>query len=405
MTELQNVVIARVGAQGDGITEIGGKPVFVPYALAGEHVRIDIDAGRARLLQIEKASPDRVAPECHHFEACGGCSVQHMSEQLYADWKRGNVVAAFKARGLDIAVDALVAPHGFRRRAVFAMRGGIVGFHAAQSHDIVTIENCSVVDPGIVALLPALRELGRALPRRKDDVRATVTLTEAGVDLALSAGDALTLAQRTWLTDFARRQRLARLAVGSDTIFQDRDPQLRFGNAVVSIPPGIFVQAVAEAEQQISQRILEAVGRARSVVDLFAGCGAFTFPLAAKARVSAYDGDKVAISALATAVRGSKGLKPITATVRDLFREPLSPLELNEFEAVVFDPPRLGAEAQAGRIARSKVKTVVAVSCNPATLARDARLLVDGGYTLRSVTPIDQFRYSDHIEAVAVFTR
>jgi 23S rRNA (uracil1939-C5)-methyltransferase len=165
------------------------------------------------------------------------------------------------------------------------------------------------------------------------------------------------------------------------------------------------VQAVAEAEAEMARRILAAVGKVKTVADLFCGVGAFTFPLAARAKVLAYDGDKLAIEALNAAVKKATGLKPITARVRDLFRDPLSPLELNEHDAVVFDPPRAGAEAQAQRLARSKVKTVVAASCNPATLARDARHLVDGGYKIESVTPIDQFVYSAHVEVVTVFRR
>ncbi len=171
------------------------------------------------------------------------------------------------------------------------------------------------------------------------------------------------------------------------------------------MPSGIFVQAVEEAESEIARRVVEAVGKAKAVADLFCGIGAFSFPLASRARISAFDGNQAAITALSSAVRKASGLKPITARVRDLFRDPLSPLELNEHDAVVFDPPRAGAEAQAQRLAKSKVKTVVAVSCNPATLARDARHLVDGRYKIESVTPIDQFVYSAHVEVVAVFRR
>jgi 23S rRNA (uracil1939-C5)-methyltransferase len=171
------------------------------------------------------------------------------------------------------------------------------------------------------------------------------------------------------------------------------------------LPAETFVQAVAAAEHEIARMIVAAVGKSKSIADLFCGLGAFTFPLAAKMRVASFDGDPAAIEALQAAAKRASGLKPIDARVRDLFRDPLSRTELNEFDAVVFDPPRAGAEAQAKRLAQSKVKTIVAVSCNPATLARDARHLVDGGYRVESVTPIDQFVYSAHVEIVAVFRR
>ena len=210
---------------------------------------------------------------------------------------------------------------------------------------------------------------------------------------------------RSALAANASDMKLARLIIGNELVVETQPAFLTFGPAEVILPPGVFVQAVEEAEADIARRVLAAVGKAKAVADLFCGLGAFTFPLAARSRVSAFDGDKTAIGALSAAVKKTSGLKPITATVRDLFREPLSPLELNEHDAVVFDPPRAGAEAQSQRLARSKVKTVVAVSCNPATLARDARHLVDGGYKIESVTPIDQFLYSAHVEVVAVFRR
>lgn len=406
MADRHEVVIERVGAQGDGVAEIGGRPVFVPFTLVGERVAIEADGDRARLIDVIEASTDRIAPVCEHFGRCGGCSVQHMPPQLYRNWKRETVVSAFRARGLDVPVDELVQPGGLRRRAVMAARGGTLGFHEAASHAIVDIEECPILEPKIVALLPALRTLATNYRSKNDELKLTVTLTNAGLDVALDgAHRKSSLAQGTLLAEFARRHGLASLSIDGDVFFEALPPSLTFGATEALIPPGVFIQAVAEAEKEIAGRVGAAIGKSRSVVDLFCGAGAFTFPLAAKTRVAAYDGDRTAIDALSAAAKKSKGLKPIAAIVRDLFREPLSPLELNEHDAVIFDPPRAGAEAQAGKIARSKVKNVIAVSCNPATLARDARILVDGGYTISSVTPIDQFVYSPHVEVVAVFAR
>jgi len=410
MNELRELRITRVGAQGDGVADDGGAAIFVPFTLTGERVAVDVSGERARLLEVLEPSGERVKPVCRHFGVCGGCSVQHMASDAYLAWKRESVVAAFRTRGLDVGVAPLIAPGGKRRRAVFTVERTesrlVVGFHEAASHALVSIEECPVLDPNIVAALPALTELLAPLISKRGEARLTVLLTNAGLDVRIDGtARQLTSDVRTRLASGANALRLARLTIGDDVVCQTLTPLLTFGTVDVAPHSGAFVQAVAEAEREIAGLIITAIGKAKSVADLFCGMGAFTFPLAAKARVSAFDGDREAIATLEAAARKATGLKPITARVRDLFREPLSPLELNEHDAVVFDPPRVGAEAQAKKLARSKVKTIVAVSCNPATLTRDARYLIDGGYKLESVTPVDQFVYSAHVEVVAVFRR
>jgi 23S rRNA (uracil1939-C5)-methyltransferase len=400
-----------VGAQGDGVAQVDGAQLFVPFTLAAERIRIEIDeSGKARSVEILQASDDRVAPVCRHFGHCGGCALQHLKAAAYRNWKRDQVSAAFRSRNIDAPVGELVSPTGGRRRAVMSARnsskGITFGFHAAGSHDLVDVIECPVLEPSIVASLPKLRALIAPLLPRREAARVTVTAVDPGLDVALEGIEkALTPALRSALAQDAAAMRLARVSVGGETVYEAFPASLKFGAAHVVVPPGVFIQAVAEAERAIAARILEALDKTKSVVELFSGVGAFTFPIAAKSRVAAIDSDAGAIEALLQSARRSTGLKPITALRRDLFREPLSALELNEHEAIVFDPPRAGAEAQAHRIAKCKVKTVVAVSCNPATLARDARILIDGGYKLEDVTPIDQFRYSPHIEAVAVFRR
>jgi 23S rRNA (uracil1939-C5)-methyltransferase len=403
-------VIDRLGAQGDGVADVDGRMVFVPFALPGERIEADIEGERGRLMRVLEPSPERVAPICKHFGKCGGCSVQHLSPDTYAAWKRALVVNAFQARGLEPDVDALQRPNGKRRRAALkALRSqsGIeLGFHEAASHALVAIEECPVLEPKIVSALPAIGKLIAPLLPKRDEARVTITYTKSGLDVEVDDTERkLSPEIRTGLASGASAIGLARLVVGGDIVVETLQPFLTFGPAEVSLPPGVFVQAVEAAETEIAQRILAAVGKTKKVADLFCGLGAFTFPIAAKARVSAFDGSKAAITSLSDAARKTSGLKPISAVVRDLFREPLSPLELNEHDVVVYDPPRAGADAQSQRIARSKVKTVVAVSCNPATLARDARHLVDGGYKIESVTPVDQFVYSAHVEVVAVFRR
>jgi 23S rRNA (uracil1939-C5)-methyltransferase len=410
MSDRQELSITRLGAQGDGIANVGSMPVFVPFTLPGERVLAGVSGERGRLIEVIEASPERIAPVCRHFGRCGGCSVQQLAPEPYLAWKRGLVVSAFESRGLSVDVADVVAPGGKRRRASFSTErtdaGLAIGFHAMASHDLVAIEECPVLEPKIVASLPALATLIAPLLAKRGEGRLTITLTKSGLDVSLAGSERkLTPEIRSRLAGAASQLGFARLAIGDDIVCETLPPFLTFGSAEVVLPAGAFVQAVAEAEAEIVRLVVDAVGKVKSVTDLFCGLGAFTFPLAAKARVSAVDGDQAAIAALGAAAKKTSGLKPITATHRDLFREPLSALELNSHEAVVFDPPRAGAETQAQRIAKSKVKTVVAVSCNPATLARDARHLIDGGYKIQSVTPIDQFVYSAHVEVVAVFRR
>jgi len=410
MSELRELLITRVGAQGDGVADVGGAPVFVPFTLASESVMAEVLGERGRLIELLLPSASRIKPICRHFGVCGGCSVQHMAAEIYSAWKRDLVIAAFRARGLDVNVAPLLEPGGKRRHAVFGVErsesGVAIGFHEAASHALVAIEECPVLEPKIVAVLPALGRLIAPLLSKRGEARLTVTLTKSGLDVQLEGSERrLTAEVRRRLAMGSTNLDLARLAVGNDDVCETLPPFLTFGIVDVVLPQGVFVQAVAEAESEITRLVVEATGKAKSVADLFCGLGAFTFPLAARARVSAYDGDQAAIAALGGAAKKATGLKPITARVRDLFREPLSALELNEHDVVVFDPPRAGAEAQARKLAQSKVKTVVAVSCNPATLARDVRHLIDGGYKLEVATPIDQFVYSAHVEVVAVFRR
>lgn len=409
MSETLEVMIARVGAQGDGVAETPRGQIFIPYVLAGERVVAETEGESGRLVSVLQPSPDRIAPRCKHFATCGGCKMQHMAGGAYLAWKRELVASAFRARGIEPPVGEVVACKGPRRRAVFSARqvaSVLLGFHRAASHDLVDVEECPVLHPSIVAALPKLRALITPLLPRNGDIRATVTATAAGLDVALDDVKAkLTPELRARIAQSAVSAGIARISIARDPVYEGLQPFLVLGRAEPLLPPGVFLQAVAEMEEEMARLVTEALAKSKAVADLFSGLGAFTFRIAERAKVFAADNDKAAIAALSGAVRKAAGLKPIEARVRDLFREPLSATELRDFDGAVFDPPRAGADAQARMLARSKLKTVVAVSCNPATLARDARTLIDGGYTLESVTPLDQFVYSPHIEAVAVFRR
>ena len=397
--------IARLGAQGDGIAETPEGSRFVPFALRGERVRVT----GAAMPEVIVASPERTAPVCRHFGTCGGCVAQHMSGPLYGEWKRGIVVEALRQHGLaaDVAPLVRVTP-GSRRRAVLTARrvGGsvVLGYHQRRSHELVAIAECPVLLPAIVAKLPGLRALADLLAA--PETRMTVLHTQDGLDVSLENGAQLVNpALFAALARVAAKHGLVRVAAGGEIVVERAVPVLSIGGASVVPPSGAFVQASEAAEQQMRDLVVGALGRAKRVADLFCGIGTWTFPIARRARVLAVDGDDAAIAALSAAARNAQGLKPIEILRRDLFREPLSARELKGFDAVVFDPPRAGAKAQAEQLARAEVPVVVAVSCDPGTLARDLRILVDSGYRLEAVTPVDQFEFSAHVETVAVLRR
>jgi 23S rRNA (uracil1939-C5)-methyltransferase len=408
---IERLVIDRLGHRGDGIADTPAGPVYVSYALPGETVEAEPIAGqpdRRRLLRVERASADRIAPVCPHFGTCGGCAVQHWA--AYRDWKRDLVANAFAQAGIAAEIGDLVDAHGEgRRRAVFhARRGGdgrlAIGFAAARAHHVVPIEACPVLAPGMDGALAAARAIAATLEGRKPlDIQ--VTATESGLDVDVRGSGPLTAPLAAALARVAESRRLARLTRHGELIAQHSVPVIAVGRARVVLPPGAFLQATAAGEAALARLVAGHVAGAKSVADLFAGIGPFTLRLAEQARVTAVDNDAAAIDALRKAATATQGLKPVDAQIRDLFRRPLAAPELSRFDAVLFDPPRQGAEAQARELARSRVPIVAAVSCNPATLARDARILLDGGYRLGPVMPVDQFRYSAHVEIVARFER
>jgi 23S rRNA (uracil1939-C5)-methyltransferase len=410
----ERLAIVRIGHRGDGVAEAAEGPVFVPYALPGETVEIERVAGdpdRRHLLRIETPSAERVAPVCPHFGDCGGCALQHWRFERYRAWKRDMVVQALSAVHLEAPVGDLVDAHGEGRRRVVlhARRTGddilAVGFAAARAHRIVAIDRCPVLAPSMNGAIPAAWALAEALGPVKKPLDIQVTATDAGLDVDLRGSGPLSPQRAAALARIAEAHRLARITRHGELIAQRAPPTLRMGTATVALPPGVFLQATAAGEAALVRLVAGYVGDAKAVADLFCGVGPFALHLCAMARVRAVDGDAAAIAALRDAAAKTPGLKPVAAETRDLFRRPLVPEELTRIDAVVFDPPRQGAQAQARQLAASKVPVIVAVSCNAATFARDARLLLDGGYALTAVTPVDQFRYSPHVEIVARFAR
>ncbi|MES0148726.1 class I SAM-dependent RNA methyltransferase [Mesorhizobium sp. M0012] len=402
--------IARLGSQGDGIAETETGEVFIPFALPGEVVTAAREKDRATLMSVLEASPLRVDPPCRHFGACGGCAVQHLETEAYHRWKREKVVHALKSKGIACDVGALVpcAPHT-RRRVVFTARrseaGMQFGFVRALSSEIISIEECPISAPQIVAALDRLRMLAGLICTTTKSFHMAVTVTGSGLDVAVHDSGKLGENQRRVASNFVIAEGLARLSVDGEVIIEPNKPVVLFGGVAVAVPPGAFLQATEAAEQAMANIVGQHFARAKKVADLFAGCGSFALRLAARSEVHAVEGDAAALAALDRAFRFASGLKRVTGERRDLFRRPLTFKELNAFDGVVFDPPRAGAEDQSKQIARSDVPLVAAVSCNPVTLARDLRILMDGGYTLKSVTPIDQFLWSPHVEAVALLEK
>lgn len=406
----RELAVTELGHRGDGIAQTETGPVFVAGALPGETVRAEVVDGRAKKPVIENRSPDRIEPVCRHYSTCGGCSVQHLAETPYLAWKRGLVEKALSDRGIETDVAATVAATtGGRRRAVLtATRAGrhtLLGYHEKASHRLVDISECPVLDPAIVAALPGLKRLATAVLPKKGDLRLTVLATTAGLDVAIDKADKTYDRKIPALSQMVVELDLARLSVNGEVILEVRPPLLDMGGVGIVAAPGGFTQATVAAEEALSKLVVEGAGKARNVADLYSGVGTFALRLARQANVHAVEGDAAALAAFDKALRKPQGLKKVTFERRDLSRRALVREELEPYDTVVFDPPRAGAQAQAEQLALSGVKTIVAVSCNPATLARDLRILIDDGYVLQKVTPVDQFHFSPHIEAVAVLTR
>jgi 23S rRNA (uracil1939-C5)-methyltransferase len=424
--QLIEVSVASLGSSGDGIVESAEGRIFVPYAAPGDSLRVRLPEKksspvRAEIVERLNDGPHRHEPLCTHFTVCGGCAVQHVDVETYSTWKRSLVTKALSHRGIDPEIVGNLVPGGAgrRRRARFharsITRGAIVGYRAARSHRIVPISECPVLVPAIVDILEPLTTLLGDFLSRGQEAEIAVTLCDTGLDICIAAGKSLALLQRNNLIAFAELNNLVRLSWQSvhrgksgaiETVIRRRAPTITYANVSVEIPADAFVQATAEGEAALREIVLSSVAGAGKVVDLYAGCGAFSLPLAAQGfHVLAVDSASEQMLALESAARGAM-LGEFTKTERrDLDRRPLMAAELNAFGAAILDPPRAGAMIQAQQLAEASLPTIVYVSCNPASFARDARIILKGGYGLDSVLPVDQFLFSTHVELVGVFRK
>ncbi len=403
----QTYRIERLGHLGDGIA---AGPVFVPRTLPGEEVGGDLVDGRIEAPRILTPSIDRVRPACPHYNSCGGCALLHASEDFAATWKTDVIRQALRAHGLSAQIRPIVtSPAQSRRRATLSARrgkkGALVGFHGRRSGVISAIEQCQLLVPELLATIPAVQALTLVGGSRKAELSVALTSSPAGVDVSVRNGKALTRELETNLAQVLHEFSLARLTWDGEVIAMEAAPYQVFGGGRVTPPPGAFLQATREGEEALVSAVKESVGSARSVVDLFAGAGTFSLPLAQRADVHAVEGVGTMMKALDEGWRRATGLKSVTTETRDLFRQPLLPDELNRYEAIVIDPPRAGAEAQVAQIAKTEVGAVAMVSCNPVSFARDAQVLVASGYALNWVQPVDQFRWSPHVELAACFSK
>lgn len=407
----ETLLIDHVGHRGDGVTSDG---IYVPYTLGGETVTVDSVRGhpdRRRLIAVERASAERIAPFCPHFGVCGGCAIQHWESEAYRAWKRSIVVETLAQAGIACDVAPLIDAHGNgRRRMTLHARMGTheilkVGFAAGGTHDIVPIDRCPILDPGLNGAIEAAWAIAEPLIRMGKPLDIQVTSSNSGLDVDVRGSGALSTALITQLSAIAQKHHLARLTRHGELVLMRNPPDITIGKAQVMLPPGSFLQATIAGEETLAALVMEHCKRAKNIADLFCGVGPFALRLAAKTKVAAFDSDAGAVAALQKAVTSTPGLKPVKAETRDLFRRPLMPVELRDYDTVVLDPPRQGAQAQVTQLAASKVPVVVSVSCNVATFARDAKTLIEGGYRIEGVTPVDQFRHTPHVELVARFSR
>jgi len=420
------ITIKALGAKGDGVAEAHGGAIFVPFTAPGDLVNVRLSKSkdgtrRGKILSITEPGPDRYPAACTHFTQCGGCSVQQLTPMAYQAWKRDIICQAFERQNLDVSViaDLVAGAAGSRRRARFSARrlagGTILGFLEMGSHRVVELNECPVLHSDIFSIVPSLRELMDGLLDVRGTAEIAVTRADSGLDITLLMTGETDLKVRENLAIFAETNDVARISwkplqskagESAEPIVARRAVAMKFGDVQTEIPPDAFIQSTSWGEQALREHVVTAVNGAAKVVELFAGCGAFTLPIAQLgSHVFAVDMAQDHLGALSRAARSNGLGERIIVEARNLDRRPLVGPELEDVDVVVLDPPRAGASSQVGLLAQSPVPIIVYVSCNPQSFTRDARKLIDGGYLLESVVPIDQFLWSPHVELVSVFRR
>ncbi len=408
MSELK---ITYVGRRGDGVAQSSNGDFFVPFTLAGEVVEVEGDGKRKQVKSIREPSPDRIEPVCEHFGQCGGCNMQHMAEAKYIDWKTELVTRPLRSAGIKTQIEPLIVfPNASRRKADFSFlnsaKGPQIGFSEQGSKTVVPLNTCHVLVPEIVGQLEGFKDLISSLGRSNQVMRLSVLAAQNGLDVSIDGLAKLPDEIRQVLTRKAITHDFKRLSVNGETLLEVERPILNVSDVAVTPPAGGFVQAIEGAEHKMVELVAGHLSKCRNVVDLYAGMGTFALSLARTAKVLAVEENKSALESLERGWRETAGkLKQVKTEARNLERRPLGFKELKKIDGLVFDPPRAGAELQSRQIAKSNVGKVAAVSCNPVTLARDLTILMEGGYTVTHIQPIDQFKFTPHVEVVALLER
>ena len=408
--------ITELAGLGDGVGYLQDKKVFVPYTVPGDKVSATIykhtkQQAFASLGQVIVPGSQRVTPVCRHFYHCGGCRLQHVNSDAYQVFKQQMLTYAVSRAGYDpaVVVTPVMVGAKARRRAVFKVHQKQVGYYEPKSHKLVAISECPILVPELEALIASLNTFLQHFSKPQLIEEIALFQSDSGVDMVFTSNievwDATTYEQ---VTGFSQQNDIARVSYRYKSevfpVIQRRSVQMQAGEVSIDLPPGAFQQATKAGQEAITAEILQGIKGASKVIDLYAGCGTYTFPIAAFAKVHAVEGSQEMVSAI-NQTAGRQHISGVCAEMRDLVKQPVPAKTLKSYDAIVINPPRNGAGAQVEEIAKSGVKRMVMVSCNPVTFSEDAKLLKAAGYALKRAVPIDQFVWSSHLELVAVFEK
>ena len=399
--------IERLGHLGDGLAT---GPVFAARTLPGETVSGDLIGNRLENIRIVEPSEQRISSDCSAFKRCGGCAMHHAHPDFVANWKQGVLIHALGAHGIKAQIQAIqTSPQNSRRRAKLSgkrtKKGATVGFFGKASEIVQTIEPCKVLVPAIMAIIPSLEKFTAQFGSRKGLLGFWVLSTSTGIDVSVDGMEHQSQSDLGPFAEWARLNGIARLSVGNQIICEHQAPWLTFGQVKVSPPPRGFTQATLQGESALQGAVARALNGVDAIIDLFSGMGTLGLPLVEVSTLHCVENAEDLLDALAHGVRHTQGIKKVTTEKRDLFQNPINHTDLVNYNGTIIDPPRAGAEQQVRQIAQSQLSDIAMVSCNPVSFARDANLLVEGGYSLKWMEVVDQFRWSSHIEVVAHFSK
>ena len=396
-------IILTLNSRAEGVTADGTR---VPRALPGEEIAL----GKENKFKIILPSKDRITPVCAHYKGCGGCSMQHATQSFIKDWKSNVIKSCLSARGLETIIKPILTSKTNSRRRVTlhgikTKKSVTVGFFKRNTHELISTPSCELVNPEILSAFSLFEEITLIGATRKSIIEISVTVSKEGLDLNILNGKKLDNQSIMKITGLCESFNIARITWNEDLLANFLNPTIVFQGIAITPPPNAFLQATEQGQEILITNAMLSVFDSDKVIDLFSGCGTFTLPAAKRSEVLAIDKTKSMLTAIDQAWRETTGLKKVTSRSQDLFKEPVGKEELNSFDAAIIDPPRVGAEAQSHELAKSHIKRISSVSCNPRTFSRDAKILVDSGFKLDWVQPIDQFLWSSHIELVAQFSR